>query len=113
MLAEGLGGAELRRALAGLVQRYFAEVGVGPEGGYRVPLAVPSFGAAEVVEAFDSLLSGRATMGEKVRRFEQAFAAYVGVRHGVMVNSGSSANLLALAALVWPGGWASCDRATK
>lgn len=42
---------------------------------------------------------GRLTMGEEVRRFEEAFAARFGVRHAVMVNSGSSANLVAVAAL--------------
>jgi len=38
-------------------------------------------------------------MGEKVRAFETEFAAMFGARHAVMVNSGSSANLLAVAAL--------------
>lgn len=42
---------------------------------------------------------GRLTMGDEVRRFEEAFAARFGVRHAVMVNSGSSANLVAIAAL--------------
>ena len=40
--------------------------------------------------------SGRLTMGERVAQFEQAFAEYVGARHALMVNSGSSANLLML-----------------
>jgi CDP-6-deoxy-D-xylo-4-hexulose-3-dehydrase len=42
-------------------------------------------------------------MGEKVCRFEAAYARYLGVRHAVMVNSGSSANLLALSALAGEG----------
>ena len=42
---------------------------------------------------------GRFTMGDHVRRFEEAFAAALGVKHAVMVNSGSSANLVAVAAL--------------
>ena len=62
-------------------------------------MIAPSYGVDEVWEALDSLLSGRVTMGDKVARFEAAFASYIGVRHAVMVNSGSSANLLALAAL--------------
>ena len=41
-------------------------------------------------------------MGSKVRRFESAFAEYVGVDHAVMVNSGSSANLVALSVLASP-----------
>ena len=41
-------------------------------------------------------------MGEKVRRFETMWAEYLGVRHAIMVNSGSSANLVAAAVLVNP-----------
>lgn len=41
-------------------------------------------------------------MGNKVREFERAFASAVGAKHAVMVNSGSSANLLALAVLSNP-----------
>ena len=74
-------------------------------GETRIPLIAPSYGVDEVWEALDSMLSGRVTMGEKVARFEAAFASYIGVRHAVMVNSGSSANLLALSAL-------SSDRVT-
>jgi CDP-6-deoxy-D-xylo-4-hexulose-3-dehydrase len=40
-------------------------------------------------------------MGPEVRAFENAFAELFGTRHAVMVNSGSSANLLAIAALVY------------
>jgi CDP-6-deoxy-D-xylo-4-hexulose-3-dehydrase len=43
--------------------------------------------------------SGQFTMGEQVRGFEEAFAARFGVKHAVMVNSGSSANLVGIAAL--------------
>jgi CDP-4-dehydro-6-deoxyglucose reductase, E1 len=41
-------------------------------------------------------------MGARVREFEQAFAAKIGAPFAVMVNSGSSANLLAVSALVNP-----------
>ena len=41
-------------------------------------------------------------MGERCRAFERAFAGYLGVEHAVMVNSGSSANLIALFALADP-----------
>ena len=41
------------------------------------------------------------TMGEEVRRFEEAFAAKFGMKHAVMVNSGSSANLVGVAALFY------------
>ena len=45
------------------------------------------------------IASGFYSMGEEVREFEKAFAAFTGSKHCVMVNSGSSANLLMIAAL--------------
>jgi CDP-6-deoxy-D-xylo-4-hexulose-3-dehydrase len=65
----------------------------------RIPLSVPTYGSEEVEEALDSLLSTWVTMGKKVKAFEEAFADYNGSKHAVMVNSGSSANLLALSVL--------------
>lgn len=62
------------------------------------PLAAQGFDYREIVSAVDVLLSGRITMGEKVRQFEHRFAEVVGAKYAVMVNSGSSANLLAIAA---------------
>lgn len=49
------------------------------------------------------LESERYTMGNFVEEFERQFADKLGARHAVMVNSGSSANLLAVAALVYSG----------
>src|SRR5713101_5290597 len=71
-------------------------------GKTRIPLTVPTYGAEEVEEAVDSLLSTWVTMGAKVKKFEEAFAQYNGSKHAVMVNSGSSANLLALSVLTNP-----------
>lgn len=58
-----------------------------------------TFGVEEIVEVMDSLLSGKVTMGEKVHKFEREFATYIGAKHAIMVNSGSSANLLLLSSL--------------
>ena len=41
------------------------------------------------------------TMGEEVKAYEEAFAQKFGTKYAVMVNSGSSANLLAVAALIY------------
>src|SRR2546425_13091990 len=71
-------------------------------GKTRIPLTVPTYGSEEVEEAIDSLLSTWVTMGAKVKKFEEAFAIYNGSKHAVMVNSGSSANLLALSVLTNP-----------
>ena len=65
----------------------------------RVRLHEPTFGGEEIWEALESLLSTRVTMGEKVRRFEREFLEYFGFRNTLMVNSGSSANLLAISAI--------------
>src|SRR6266566_1010538 len=71
-------------------------------GKTRIPLTVPTYSSEEVEEAIDSLLSTWVTMGAKVKNFEEAFAQYNGSKHAVMVNSGSSANLLALSVLTNP-----------
>ena len=84
-----------------LIEQYFAHPEPGADE-VRLPLHAPSFGADEVNEALDCLLSTRVTMGDKVRRFEALWAEYLGVAEAVMVNSGSSANLVAAAALVNP-----------
>jgi CDP-6-deoxy-D-xylo-4-hexulose-3-dehydrase len=58
-------------------------------------------------EEFDAvqkvLDSRRFTMGEYVCEYEKEFALYFGTKYAVMSNSGSSANLLAVAALVYSG----------
>jgi CDP-6-deoxy-D-xylo-4-hexulose-3-dehydrase len=93
----------LAARIGALVEQYFAQPVPPPgPGETRLPLHVPSYGADEVIEAIDSLLSTRVTMGDKVRRFEALWAEYLGVREAVMVNSGSSAILMAAAALVNP-----------
>lgn len=68
----------------------------------KIPLASPSYGIEEVNEAIQSLVSTWVTMGPKVKKFEEEFAKYIGVKYAIMVNSGSSANLLAFAILTNP-----------
>lgn len=71
-------------------------------GRTKVRLMEPSFGSQEIVEALDSLLTTKVTMGDKVQKFEGLFSKYLKTRHASMVNSGSSANLVALSALINP-----------
>ena len=67
------------------------------------PLASPKpFSNNDLIEGVKVLLSGRLTMSEITKKFELQFAKYVGSKHALMVNSGSSANLLALFALINP-----------
>lgn len=65
-----------------------------------LPLAVPSFGKAEIEEAMDALLSGWLTMGNRVFEFERRWANYIGVQECVAVNSGSSALLVMLSGMI-------------
>lgn len=52
------------------------------------------------IQAMQSVIqSGKFTMGDRVGEFEKQFAAHVGAKYAVMVNSGSSANLVLVNAL--------------
>jgi len=71
---------------------------------YWYPLSLATYGTDEILEALDSMVSFRTTMWEKTQAFEQQFARYVGTKHAVMVNSGSSADLLMCFALTSAAG---------
>lgn len=64
-------------------------------------LAASTWGPEEIDAIQRVIASDRFTMGNHVREMEQRFAEYFGVRQAVMVNSGSSANLAAVAALFY------------
>lgn len=63
------------------------------------PLASSTWGKEETEAAVSCIQNGRTTMGSQVREFENQFSAKNGAKYSVMVNSGSSANLIMLAAL--------------
>jgi CDP-6-deoxy-D-xylo-4-hexulose-3-dehydrase len=63
-------------------------------------LAASTFGTEEIDAAKAVLDSGRLTMGPVVHSFESEFAAWTGAKHALMVNSGSSANLLVVDAML-------------
>jgi CDP-6-deoxy-D-xylo-4-hexulose-3-dehydrase len=69
--------------------------------GFKFPLATSSWADEEIAAMQRVIDSGMFTMGENVRAFEREFARYVDSRYCVMVNSGSSANLLMIAALFY------------
>lgn len=60
----------------------------------RYPLARVTYGEEEIAAVERTLRSGRTTMGPQVEAFEAGFASLVGAQDAVMVNSGSSADLL-------------------
>ncbi|MCK9394598.1 MAG: DegT/DnrJ/EryC1/StrS family aminotransferase [Methylobacter sp.] len=68
---------------------------------FKFPLATSSWGQDEMDAMQRVIASGMFTMGANVQAFERDFAEYVGSQHCVMVNSGSSANLLMVAALFY------------
>jgi len=69
----------------------------------KYELATDTWGKEELKAGIDVLLSGQYTMGEKVEKYEDAFATYVGADYGVMTNSGSSANLIMISTMVQMG----------
>lgn len=68
---------------------------------YKFPLATATWGQEEQDAMQRVIASGMFTMGANVQAFERDFAQYVGSQHCVMVNSGSSAILLMVAALFY------------
>ena len=66
----------------------------------KFPLGQNVHDQEDIKVMIDTLLTEQFTMGKQVETFEKTFADYLGVKHAVMVNSGSSANLIALSALI-------------
>jgi len=70
----------------------------------------PYWDEKEVAAAITTLLGGKwLPSGEEVNKFERAFSKRFGFEHSVMVNSGSSANLVMIAALKKYFGWEDGD----
>lgn len=67
----------------------------------KFPLACSTWGQEELNAMQRVIDSGMYTMGENVAKFEQNFATFVNSKYCVMVNSGSSANLLMVASLFY------------
>jgi CDP-6-deoxy-D-xylo-4-hexulose-3-dehydrase len=65
----------------------------------RYPLAAPALGPEEQRALRRVIAGGQLTMGAGVAEFERRFAERFGARHALLVNSGSSANLVGIASL--------------
>ena len=65
----------------------------------KFPLALSSWGEEEIAAIHKVIESDRYSMGPFVEKFEQDFASYVDAKFCVMVNSGSTSNLIAIASL--------------
>src|SRR2546425_99961 len=97
--------AYLRQEIAALVAQYyetaFQDKPFVP-GETPVHYAGRVFDAEELSTLVEASLDFWLTTGRFARQFEQDFAHFCGVRHAVLVNSGSSANLIALSCLTSP-----------
>ena len=96
---------ELRRQILALTAEYYKEAFPATQfvpGESRAPVAGRVFDERELQLLVDASLDFWLTTGRFASRFEREFAARFGVREAVLVNSGSSANLLAVSCLTSP-----------
>ena len=95
----------IRREIADLVQQY-ADVVYAPQafipGHAVVPPSGKVIGARELKYMVDASLDGWLTTGRFNAEFEKKLAAFIGIKHLITVNSGSSANLVAFNTLTSP-----------
>lgn len=70
----------------------------------KVPISGQVTGKPEAYNVALVAQSNHYSSGKWTTKFERGFSQFMGARHGIMTNSGSSANLLALAALELPKG---------
>ena len=96
---------ELRRQILQLTAEYHAEAFPAREfvpGVSGVQVSGKVIGADDIQAVVESALDGWFTTGRWAKRFERELARFFGVRSASLVNSGSSANLVALSALTSP-----------
>ncbi|MGH2405405.1 MAG: DegT/DnrJ/EryC1/StrS family aminotransferase [bacterium] len=75
-----------------------------PRTATAIPIARPQIGEEEQRQVLEVLTSGALVAGRRVKAFEEAFAAYLGVPHAVATSSGSAALQVAMLALgIGPG----------
>ena len=95
----------LRQQILELTAEYHAEAFPRKDfvaGETAVPVSGKVIDAADIQAVVDSALDGWFTTGRFAREFERKLARFVGVRSVSLVNSGSSANLVALSCLTSP-----------
>lgn len=104
-MTRGSDEAQLREKVLDAVREYHASVYGKPApfvAGNRIPYAGRVFDDREMTALVDSSLDFWLTSGRYAERFEREFAEFIGAGHCSLVNSGSSANLLAFMALTSP-----------
>ena len=95
----------IRREIAALVQQY-ADAVYSPQaflpGQTAIPPSGKAIGAQELMNMVDASLDGWLTTGRFNAEFEKKLADFIGIKHLITVNSGSSANLVAFNTLTSP-----------
>ncbi|MCG8542243.1 MAG: lipopolysaccharide biosynthesis protein RfbH, partial [Clostridia bacterium] len=94
----------LRKEILEKVKRYYQEILIEKDykKGERIPFARRVFNEKELVNLVDSSLDFWLTAGRYANDFEYEFAQFMDVEHCILVNSGSSANLVAFTTLTSP-----------
>lgn len=101
---EELTELQAKEKMLELTEEYYTRFRMLPpyREGDRIPYARRVYGAQEMKNAVEAALEFWLTAGPWAEKFERNLAAFLGARHCLLVNSGSSANLLAFAALTSP-----------
>ena len=100
-----VGPGPLRQEILSMVEKFASEslkVADFLPGETPVPVSGKVLDPSDIVSLVDASLDGWLTAGRFHEDFERGLARYVGARSALFVNSGSSANLVALSALTSP-----------
>jgi len=96
---------QLRNEIGGLVRQYY-DAALAPHsfvpGKSAVPVSGKVLDSSDIESLVEASLDAWLTTGRFAHEFERDFAAFMGVRCASLVNSGSSANLVALSCLTSP-----------
>lgn len=96
---------ELKKEIFGKVKEYYLLAHKKEDfiqGISNIPYAGRIYNEKELINLVDSALEFWLTAGRFAKQFEKKFAEFLGVKHCLLTNSGSSANLLAVSALTSP-----------
>ena len=96
---------DIKKEILELTKKYYDEIQKEkPEfsEGDRITYAARVFNENEMLNLVDSTLEFWLTSGRYTEKFENEFAKFLGIKHCALVNSGSSANLIAFMALTSP-----------
>ena len=105
MIYQWTSEAEARKEILGAVEAYYHTYKKNEkqfQPGDRITYAARVFDEKEMCALVDAALDFWLTTGRYAAQFEQEFAKWLGVKYASLVNSGSSANLIAFSALTAP-----------